>query len=1112
MKNLYKILFMLFIGINCFGQKAEVSPVCATDELLSQLVKNNPEIQERLNQLDNVVNESKNLNRNASFPTVTIPVVVYVIHENGPENISDAQVTSQITALNNYFNPYGIKFCLATKAGTNGLAGGIQTSPGILHNSNPNLTNHDVQTEQALLSNIGVSPDNFLRIFVVKNISNSGTLSTTLGYSVLPGTSSTFDGVVIRYDVFGDNTCSGCNFNLLPNYNQGKTLVHEVGHYLGLYHTFHESCAGMNSGNCNLQGDRVCDTPPVASPNYGCVTGTNSCHESSPDLPDSIHNYMDYGNDNCINEFSPGQVQRIFSILSAYKRNLISSDNQIYTGTCGYQNLLSATFSANNFAPCANTPVTFDPITTGTGISYLWNFGDPSSGANNTSTLANPSHLFTSISNSPYLVTLTVTRGTESVISTAYITITNCQPINNTEKNWLLSSSNILDFSTGTPIANGFLPNGNSFTEACAFQNDTNGNLLFYTNSISVWDSSHTRINTTTPLFGHLSSKAGSLIIPNPANTNQYYIFTKDSQHNLKGFRYSLVNVNNGVTTMGSSINIPINFPSNLGYSTGDNGALYGGEGIAAMEKCNGYWIITSLKKNTGFSLIVYSLTTNGLAYQSEFPLPSVLQDIQVASVKISPNGNKLVYSTNSGPFNGAYLFDFNKFEGTISNQKQIADFGAYGACFSPDSNLLYITSPASDIFQYNLNSSNIENSRAKLAKESNQIGDILQGPDNKLYLSIYGTKRLGVIHFPNNLTTEANPNACFYMRNGPGVEKDLSFSLPNMVTKLSRAYNNTISATSSDCFTYKFAPNVCGNSFSWNFGDPGSGSNNTSNQFNPTHVFSGYGNYTITLNTGTTTITYNLAINTINPVILGSTTACVATAPITNNSVVLAAGQKALWSVSGGVISGLNNQSDVTVNWSSLPGTITLTITNATGCSKTITKTITSQCTTQPTCDVNLTFNSTQTTTAQHQASQTITTNTNYAVNSGINIDLKAGQTVVISPNAHIKNGSVFLAHIGPCTQAKTQKQSDTKPVINTIDQVLIYPNPTPDFVNIEVSDSLMTEITVNSIEGKLIHYKKTANVNYYSLDLSPYEKGVYLLNLRTSTGKSITKKIVKQ
>lgn len=1108
MKNLYKILFMLLIGINCFGQKTENKPICATDELLSQLVKNNPEIQERLNQLDNVVNETKNLNRNASFPTITIPVVVYVVNVNGPENISDAQVTSQITALNNYFNPYGIKFCLATKSGRNPLGLGVETSPGILHYTSFNLTNHDAQTGQTDLSNIAwpLSPNNFLRIFVVKNIRNTGTLSPTLGYAVMPGTSSTFDGIVMRYDVFGDNTCSGCNYNLLPGYDQGKTLVHEVGHYLGLYHTFHEGCSGMDPGNCHLQGDRVCDTPPVASPNYGCFTGTNSCHESSPDLPDSIHNYMDYGDDDCINEFSPGQVQRMFSILTNYKKTLISTDNQIHTGTCGYQNLLSASFTANNFAPCANTPVIFNPLTTGTGVSYLWNFGDPSSGANNTSTLANPSHLFTSISNSPYLVTLKVTRGTESVISTAYITITNCQPINNADKKWLLSTSNILDFSTGTPIMNGFLPNGNNFGEACAFQNDVNGNLLFYTDNESVWNSSHAKINTTTPLFGHRSTKSGSLIIPNPANTAQYYIFTKDAEDFLKGFRYTLVNVNNGIATMSSTINQPINFPSNLGYLTGDNGALYGGEGLAAMEKCNGYWIITSLKKNTGYSLIVYSLTSNGLTYQSEFPLPSVVQN-KIASVKISPDGNKLVYISG----NVGFIFDYNKFEGVISNQRQINNFGGYGTCFSPDSNLLYMINSGSEIYQYNLNTNNIGN-RNKIANEFEQIGDIQLGPDNKLYINIMNTKRLGVIHSPNNLVTEANPNACFYTRNGPSVEKDLSFSLPNIVTKSSGSYNNTITATPTDCFTYKFAPNVCGNNFSWNFGDPGSGSNNTSSQSNPTHAFSGYGNYTITLNAGTTTITYNLNISAINPVILGSTTACLATSRVTNNSVVLSPGQKALWSVSGGVISGLNNQSDVTVNWLSLPGTITLTVTNATGCSSTVTKTITSQCGGQPTCDANLTFNNTQTATAQHQASQTITTNTNYIVNNGIDIDLKAGQTVVISPNAHIKNGSVFLAHIGPCTQSKAQKQSDTKPVVNTIDQVLIYPNPTPDFVNIELSDSLMTEITVNSIEGRLIHYKKTSNVNYYSLDLSPYEKGVYLLNLKTSTGKSVTKKIVKQ
>lgn len=1109
MKNLYIILFMLFISVNSFGQKETKPQLCATDELMGQLIKDNPEIQQRLSRFDNEISDSENKNEN--FGTVTIPIAVYIIHEGGPENISDNQVNSQITALNNYFNIYGIKFCLATKIITNPLAGDNQTTPGIIHKNNSELTNHDAQTEQMGLMNIAssVSPENFLRIFIVKSISNTGTDGTTLGYSMLPGVSIDFDGVVIRSDIFGDNTCTGCNFSLLATYDQGKVLVHEIGHYLGLYHTFHEGCSGMNSSTCYLEGDRVCDTPPVATPNYLCESGSNTCSESLPDLPDNINNYMDYGDDNCVNQFSPGQIQRIFNILTNYKRNLTSVENQIYTGTCNFQNLLSASFSASNFAPCKNTSVAFSPLSLGQDINYFWDFGDSISGTNNISTLSNPSHIFTSDSNTPYLITLRITRGTESVISKEYVYVTNCQQITGQNKNWLLSTNNKLNFSTGTPINNGLFPNSNRFGEACAFQNDLNGNLLFYTNNIGIWNASNIQINTNNPLIGNKSTKAGSLIIPNPINPNQYYLFTKDYQNSLGGFRYTLINMNSGIITIDATVNQPINFPNNLGYLTGNDGALYGGEGITAMEKCDGYWIITTLKKSTGYSIIIYSLDTNGLNYHNEFQLPSTIQ-FYIGSVKISPDGNKLIY-VNS--LDGIYLFDFNKFNGTISNQRLVGNFGTYGNCFSPDSNLLYVTNNMSEIFQYDLSSNNIQNTKHRIAKEFNLIGEIQRGPDNKLYASIFSRKRLATIHLPNNKITESNPNACLYTTNGPALEASLDLGLPNMIEpKTTTAYNNTVSSTCINCFTYKFAPNVCINSFSWNFGDPASGTNNTSTLSNPTHTFSGYGTYTITLNTGTTSITYSLSINTINPVILGSTTACLEGTQTTNHSVALAVGQNASWSVSGGVINGLNNQSDVTVKWTSLPGTVTLTITNTTGCSTTVTKTITSDCNNQATCDTNLTFNNPQTATANYQASQNINTNTNYTVNNGIDINLKAGNSVVISPNAHIKSGSTFRAHIGSCTEPNTGKQSSKKSVETNLNSISIYPNPTSGIVTIELLNTLMTEITLNSIEGKLVHFKKTANVNYYSLDLNSYEKGIYLLNLKTSEGEFITKKIIKQ
>ncbi|KAF8594708.1 hypothetical protein BDV93DRAFT_159429 [Ceratobasidium sp. AG-I] len=114
------------------------------------------------------------------------------------------------------------------------------------------------------------------------------------GYSTWPWdveSASNLDGVVFQW-----NTIPG---GPLWPFHQGKTLVHQVGHWCGLFHIF--------EGGCNEPGDFVSDTPPAAGPNYGCPdfgSGPDSCPDGGKD---SIHNFMDYTNDPCRTHFTKGQ-------------------------------------------------------------------------------------------------------------------------------------------------------------------------------------------------------------------------------------------------------------------------------------------------------------------------------------------------------------------------------------------------------------------------------------------------------------------------------------------------------------------------------------------------------------------------------------------------------------------------------------------------------------------------------------------------------------------------------------------------------------------------------------------------------------------------------------
>jgi len=140
----------------------------------------------------------------------------------------------------------------------------------------------------------------------------TNTASGALGYVPwLPqegSVGSSADRVVVLWESFGDNAPIGAPFN------KGRTLTHEVGHYLGLHHTFNGGCGG---GNCASSGDLICDTAPQSEPTYGC--NGSSCSGTAPD-----DNYMDYSDDLCMEQFTPNQSRRMRCTIVHYRPDIAS--------------------------------------------------------------------------------------------------------------------------------------------------------------------------------------------------------------------------------------------------------------------------------------------------------------------------------------------------------------------------------------------------------------------------------------------------------------------------------------------------------------------------------------------------------------------------------------------------------------------------------------------------------------------------------------------------------------------------------------------------------------------------------------------------------------------
>jgi hypothetical protein len=215
-----------------------------------------------------------------------IPVYVHVIHNsNGSGGATDTQINKQMDVLNAAYAGSGFSFNLVSIDHTNN--GTWYTCSG-------------GACETAMKTALHQGGSNALNIY----LNNMG--GGLLGWATFPwqyASAPTLDGVVVLTDSLPGG-------NAAP-YNLGDTATHEVGHWLGLYHTF--------QGGCNGQGDGVSDTPAEKSPAFGCPVGRDSCVGKRTPGDDPITNFMDYTDDACMNTFSDGQDARMGTMWSSYR-------------------------------------------------------------------------------------------------------------------------------------------------------------------------------------------------------------------------------------------------------------------------------------------------------------------------------------------------------------------------------------------------------------------------------------------------------------------------------------------------------------------------------------------------------------------------------------------------------------------------------------------------------------------------------------------------------------------------------------------------------------------------------------------------------------------------
>jgi hypothetical protein len=287
---------------------------CGAMEHMAMLKAQDPTYEQTLQQLEDFtahfIEEGGGAGNGRAV--ITIPVVVHVVYNTSAQNVSDAQIQSQINILNQDFRKLNsdwtvtpsvfqglvadceINFCMAQRDPNGNATNGIVRKQTTV----TSFSTNDAVKKSAQGGDDAWPSGSYLNLWVC-NLSGG-----VLGYAQFPGGPAATDGVVITYTGFGNTGTAAAPFN------KGRTATHEVGHWLNLYHIWGDdgtSCTGTD--NCG-------DTPNQADENYGCPAFPAVSCSNGPN-GDMFMNYMDYTDDACMFMFTAGQKARMQALFAA---------------------------------------------------------------------------------------------------------------------------------------------------------------------------------------------------------------------------------------------------------------------------------------------------------------------------------------------------------------------------------------------------------------------------------------------------------------------------------------------------------------------------------------------------------------------------------------------------------------------------------------------------------------------------------------------------------------------------------------------------------------------------------------------------------------------------